>query len=93
MVKESTVQKFLRSELSFYLTMALGVVSVMGFYYAQAGQISSLGARLDLLTQEVRYYSVANDSLVGRVSVLENRIVSAEKALIVLDQICNASKK
>lgn len=76
---QSAVQKFLRSELSFYLTIIGAVMAFAGMYFG-------LSNRIDLLAQDLKYLNQtisANDS---RVAALEIRITNNEKEILKLQK-------
>ncbi len=60
----TSVSKFLRSELSFYATLMIGVISVAGFYFA-------ISNRIDLLTQELKFRTEGDTVIYKDINVLK----------------------
>jgi hypothetical protein len=47
MDNQTAVQKFLRSELSFYITLIGAVLTIAGFYFGISNKIDLMAQRLD----------------------------------------------
>lgn len=95
----SSIQKFLRSEASFYISLIASVViitiSIVGTYFAMTSRFASVDQQFALLDQKLSFYvensqkdSVAQlekiRTIEDKVIALENRLISSEKELITL---------
>jgi hypothetical protein len=75
----SSVQKFLRSELSFYGTIIAAVMAFAALYYGLSG-------RIDLLSQELRFHTESGNKYETALTALELRVTALEKAVLLLDK-------
>ena len=75
----TTVQKFLRSEVSFYLTIVGAILAFAGLYYG-------LSNRIDLLTQELHFHTEQSSKVDVEISSLGARLTTAERAIIILQK-------
>lgn len=73
-ITESTLQKFLRSEISFYISVVMALLAFAGLYFG-------LSNRIDLLAQEVKFYTA---DLPAKVAALESRVTANEKDILLL---------
>lgn len=74
MNSESTIQKFLRSELSFYITLVSAVLTIAGFYFGITNQIA-------LLTQKVENHIITTLYLPEKVASLSEQIAVLKSKL------------
>lgn len=74
---ESTISRFLKSEISFYLTVLTALAAFVGLYYG-------LSNRIDLLSQEVRFHTGQSGTAEQQVKDLQARVTEIEKQIIIL---------
>lgn len=81
-IGNSGIQKFLRSEISFYITAATLILALAGSYYGTTNQ-------LNLLDQRLAFYIENSNKeisdLVLNQNNLETRLLSMEKELVSLN--------
>lgn len=80
---ETKVSRFLRSEASFYFTIASAVMAFAAMYYGMTNQIA-------LLTQELKFHTDAGGKtetvLQAQITAQDIRLTAAEKAIIMLQK-------
>jgi hypothetical protein len=74
MENPTTVQKILRSELSFYGAIIGTVIAVAGFYFGLSNQMNLIAQRLDQHIDSTSYVPVKLAELGEKVAVLINQI-------------------
>lgn len=80
----SSVQRFLRSELSFYGTIIAAVFAITGLYFGMQSGIKDVGNSLNLLSQRVEFSTGTFNDVAAKVSALDLRVSALETAHALL---------
>ena len=72
-MNETAVQKFLRSEISFYITVVSAVVAIAGFYFGISNQINLLAEKMDNHIKSTSEIPTDVEMLREKVAVLESK--------------------
>jgi len=74
MESPSAIQKFLRSELSFYITLIGAVFAIAGFYFGISNKIELITERLETHMASTAYMSSQMALNTTKIAVLESKI-------------------
>jgi hypothetical protein len=77
-IENSNIQKFLRSELSFYITVGIALLAGAANYYGLTNQLALLSARVDNKAEQQAKIEVVLDSQQVLLNVLDKRITTLE---------------
>jgi hypothetical protein len=75
MNNESTVHKFLRSEISFYATLIGAVLTIAGFYFG-------ISNKIDLMAQKLDTHIEMTSSLPKQVAQLETDVAVLQTKIL-----------
>lgn len=73
----TSVQKFLQSEVSFYITIVAAVFTIAAMYFGLTG-------RIDLLTQKLEFSNTVYNELDLRIKAIDQAHIEIQKELILL---------
>ncbi len=73
MDNQTTVQRILRSELSFYGTIIAAVISIAAFYFGVTNQINLIAQKLDTHLEATAYMPLKLTEIGEKVAVLINQ--------------------
>lgn len=71
-VNNNSIQKFLRSEMSFYGTIVVAVMTIATMYFG-------LTNGMNLINQKLEYFAGNYQDILSKYVALEVRVVAAEK--------------
>lgn len=99
--ENSGIQKFLRSEASFYISLVASVViitaSVVGTYFATTGKFALLDQKISFYVENTQKDSVAQLDKIraaeDKISGLEGRLTATEKEVITLRSLFTSLQK
>lgn len=69
-MENTNVQKFLRSELSFYGTIVAAVLSIAGFYFGITNQINLMAQKMDSHIESTAYLPASMYEIKEKVAIL-----------------------
>ena len=71
-MNESSIQRFLRSEISFYITLIGAVLAIAGFYFGLSNKIGVIVERLDTHILNTSYIPLKIAQISEDVAVLKS---------------------
>lgn len=80
-IENSNIQKFLRSELSFYITVGVALLAGAANYYGLTNQLALLSARVDNKAEQLVRMEVVLDAQQVLVNSMDKRINTLETRL------------
>jgi cell division protein FtsL len=66
----TVVQKFLRSELSFYATIITAVLTIAGFYFGLTNQMNLMAQKIETHIESTEYMPLAVATIKEQIAVL-----------------------
>lgn len=80
-IENSNIQKFLRSEVSFYITVGVALLAGAANYYGLTNQLALLSARVDNKAEQLVRMEVVLDAQQVLVNSMDKRINTLETRL------------
>lgn len=80
-IENSNIQKFLRSELSFYITVGIALLAGAANYYGLTNQLALLSARVDNKAEQLVRMEVVLDAQQVLVNSMDKRMTTIEARL------------
>ena len=78
MTNESSIRKFLQSEISFYVTVGVSLIAFAANYFGIMNQLSLLNQKVDYKAEQQLKMEVTLETLQAQVIAIDKRLTTLE---------------
>ena len=75
---ESSIRKFLQSEISFYVTVGVSLIALAANYFGIMNQLSLLNQKVDYKAEQQLKMEVTLETLQAQVIAIDKRLTTLE---------------